>query len=391
VSISSVYTNPYIVENNCSITIVMIEPHIEEVSLWALESAADYVYPKESTCFLLQTSICAQKKVIEIEEKNRDGESEELSDEEAFEIVASSITSNAKPNFLKAINEGRVRMTVVDTEKYALTSCNNFKSVNRVWLNFDYWGETEFIEQDSDLILAMQKDGIICHFLHVDKWKEFAWVGAPWPTSRGNMKWHMCSSMPQAWKAFHNNKVDDLPFPPFPTEDEICSNNEVGPFGNGGISLRSRSWLRKAIRYCPLRVSGFSEEDMKATPCNTSNWDGYNEDQLFSTILRGMGAPLPSLGEASLFGTELRTPNAMMEYYKIDMETQEKMVKKRWWSPPNEKGPIELYREMLNVTKEPIISLSMHKVWGLYKGIWNTPHMQKYCPYLQQILPEQEK
>ena len=87
-----------------------------------------------------------------------------ITDQYAFEQVAYSIKemSSVHPKFLEAINSGRVRMNVLDYEHYHLRSCNNFKGITRLFLNHDFWGNKEFLEQDSDFILNLQSDGIIC-------------------------------------------------------------------------------------------------------------------------------------------------------------------------------------------------------------------------------------
>ena len=381
-NVSHTYTNPEIIAKNCSLTVVIIEPKLSEKSLWVLESAAANIYPMHRTCFVIKTSICKVKR--ELQEKYKS--TRNITDQDAFEQVAYSIKEmgSSHPKFLEAINSGRVRMNVLDYEHYHLKSCNNFKGISRLFLNHDFWGKKEFLEQDSDFILNLQNDGIICRSFSVNNWSEFAYIGAPWPPKK-----HLCAEMSNAWSRFHSGNVANLSFPPFPTEEEICTKHEFGPVGNGGISMRSRQWMRKAVRYCPTMYSGLSDVERKMAPCNgTSN--GFEEDMFFATILRGMGAPLPTLFEASLFGTELRTPNELLDIYRIDNGTLEELVAKRWYSPYTEKGPVELYREM-QTSILFTVSLTFHKPWNFKHGIWDTSHVRKYCPYFQYILPEDEK
>lgn len=381
-NISHTYRNPEIIASNCSLTVVIIEPKLTEKSLWVLESAAANIYPMHRTCFVIKTSICKVKR--ELQEKYK--ATRNITDQFAFEQVAYSIKemSSVHTKFLEAINSGRVRMNVLDYEHYHLRSCNNFKGITRLFLNHDFWGNKEFLEQDSDFILNVQSDGIICRSFHVNNWIEFAYIGSPWPPKK-----YICAEMSNAWSRFHDGNVANLSFPPFPTEDEICSKHEFGPVGNGGISMRSRKWMRKATRYCPTIYSGLSEDERQMAPCNgTSN--SFEEDMFFATILRGMGAPIPTLFEASLFGTELRTPNELLDIYRVDNGTREEFVAKRWYSPYTEKGPVELYREMQK-SNMFTVSLIFHKPWNFKHGIWDTSHVRKYCPYFQYILPEDEK
>ncbi|GFH55142.1 predicted protein [Chaetoceros tenuissimus] len=362
----------------------MIEPKLTEQSLWVLESAAANVYPLHRTCFVIKTSICKVKQ--ELQENSNITKS--ITDQYAFEQVAYSIkeSSIAHPKFLEAINSGRVRMNVLDYEHYDLKSCDNFEGISKLFLNHDFWGNKEYLEQDSDFILNLQNDGIICRPFYVDNWREFAYVGAPWPP-----KTYLRNEMPDSWSRFHDGNVANISFPLFPTEDEIRTKHEFGPVGNGGISMRSRQWMRKATRYCPTIYSGLSEDERKVAPCKGNLDNGFLEDMFFATILRGMGAPLPTLFEASLFGTELRTPNEFLDVYRnIDNGTQEEFTAKRWYSPYTEIGPVELYREMQE-SNMFTVSLTFHKPWIFRHGVWETPHTRKYCPYFQYILPEKEK
>jgi len=124
---------------------------------------------------------------------------------------------------------------------------------------------------------------------------------------------------------FHSHRIDNLlNFPPFPTEDEICSDNKVGPFGNGGMSIHSRLWMKKAIQYCPSYLrSGFSEEEVTSSPCWLDVLEG-SEDFYFAMILKGMGAPLPTVYEASLFSSEMRVPeNFVHQYILTNIELEQ--------------------------------------------------------------------
>jgi len=155
-TIRTTYGNPEIYEKNCSLTVVLFDPNIDKHALWTLESVADNIYPKETTCYLLQTSICQIQAFIK------------LPYEQALETKARIIQDAAKPNFLSAIKKGNVRMSVIDHNKYSLDSCDDFYSPSNVSLHIDYWGDLEFTEYDSDTILMVQSDGIICHPLHIN-------------------------------------------------------------------------------------------------------------------------------------------------------------------------------------------------------------------------------
>jgi hypothetical protein len=95
-----------------------------------------------------------------------------------------------------------------------------------------------------------QVDAVLCHELHMDKWRDVSWVGAPWPARKEKMDgfFVLCHQI-----------------------EEILSN--LVRRANGGCSLRSRSWLRKAIEYCLVVdkvISGLSQDAYDAAPCKAT-------------------------------------------------------------------------------------------------------------------------
>lgn len=96
------------------------------------------------------------------------------------------------------------------------------------------------------------------------------------------------------------------------TFPKVCENGRA-PVGHGSLSLRSRSWMIKAIESCPhTTFSGLKVED---EPFACKVFDAVGHDLYFATILEGINAPMPFAFEASLFSTELFWPDDAWQLY----------------------------------------------------------------------------
>jgi Protein of unknown function (DUF5672) len=390
------YQNPVILERNCSVTVLFVDPNLGKDSMWALESVVANILPLETTCILLQTSVCDvipstqrhinKKGAIIVDDRNQN-------QTELYLRKARRVRDGAEPLFGNLMDRGNVRMNVLNHTRYNLKKCNNFYNPSHLLENYHFWGPDEFLEQDSDLILMMQGDAVLCHELHVDKWRDVAWVGAPWPATKGKREWHFCSFLPKSWKEFHEQGGDGKSAPPFPTANTLCTDTMYGPQGNGGLGLRSRKWLRKAIEYCPVAnrtISGLSQEQHDDAPCKANNVAA--EDIYFVTVLRGLGAPLPNNLEAALFSMELRTPHAIAEQFHLNDTFMEAAIQKRWYSP-NDPSGMDYYRSMMqqahNLTPgtDPLIPIGLHKPWNEFLGkriLEN--YLNEQCPYMRKVV-----
>jgi len=364
------------------VTVLFVDPTLKKNALWALESVAANILPLETTCIVLKTSVCNLL-------GNTDPATVDIYDESSdyYRRKASLVEELAEPLFADLIAKGQVRMTILNDKKYYLESCENFYNPSRMFENYRFWGPDEFVEEDSDFVLMMQADAVLCHELHVDKWRDLAWVGAPWPAKKGDKEWYVCSSMPSMWKAYHTEYGNLTEAPWFPTEDQICSVNEYGPQGNGGLCLRSRSWLRKAIEYCPFHnftITGLTRETFDKTTCKGAS---IAEDFYFSTVLRGMGAPLPTIYEAALFSLETRSPESIVAVFNVSESVREESVAKRWYSPNDPTG-MDYYRTMQQANVlEATVPIGIHKPYnfGLKKRI-NEKYLNEQCPYMRKIM-----
>eukprot|EP01083_Nonionella_stella_P102713 292387_1 len=92
--------------------------------------------------------------------------------------------------------------------------------------------------------------------------------------------------------------------------------------GNGGLSLRSRKAIRKAIQDCPsrewsgLHLSSTEEQNENENSSSCSiHGTNINEDVYFGTVLRATGALLPTALEAALFSVEIVWPEESISMY----------------------------------------------------------------------------
>ena len=203
-----------------------------------------------------------------------------------------------------------------------------------MFLNVDYW-RGAFVEADSDTVLIHQAGSTFCYPLtDLMSLKEYALVGSLWPKDhhplvadplegacRGMpMRWKNWLHPQRRWKMYQEKpelaakhgavaKPKELFNEDFP---KICENGR-GPIGHGSLSLRSRKWMIKAIESCPHTIfSGLKVDD---EPYGCKVFDSVDHDIYFTTILVGIGAPMPFAFEASLFSTELFWPDDVWLLY----------------------------------------------------------------------------
>ena len=393
--IGKIYTNPTIEKLGCSITIVLMEPSISAKTLIALESVAANIRPRNRACFLLQTSVC----------HIQNNSTSEITNDDALSEVVKQVKSSALPSFYRMFQNGQVRVTIVDSAKYKFKACDNFYSPARAWLDHRYWGPDEFNDADPDQVLMIQSDVVLCHPLAIDKWRSYAWVAPPWPPKRaGEGGWCMCKMMPERWRKDHTNTKA----PPFPSEEEMCSDKSKSPIGNGGYSLRSRSWIQRAISYCPHPVYSNLPKNTTARKnphCHVSAF-ADQEDFILTTILRGIGAPFPDVYDAALFGAEMRFPVTFEKKYYSDTNGLESIAETRWFGADEEDVDDATATEnVLNETalerfqrmraeeglETPIIPIGLHKPWAYHSWIKTSAYFKDECPYLFEMLEHVEK
>jgi len=325
-------------------------------------------------------------------------------DEEAESIVFDRIYQLSLPLFQQMIEKGQLRVSFLDHEKYNLKACNNFYNPSAALMNVHFWIDEFINDVDSDTILFMQDDAVLCHSFDIKPWKEFAYVGGVWPKEANSLhpepREGMCVGMPIRWKSWTyplrkwekygypnpNNITLSLTFP------DICSGNGEGPIGNGGLSLRSRKWMVNAIRTCPhLKWSGIAHD------LNNKNHkkirdeyacqvhDNLNEDLYFGTVLRGLRAPLPTAFEASLFSLEMLWPEESLQLYggPITYSAQKKEALALWGKG---KESFAFFQGISFDNKYLSMPIGIHKPWWYHPNeLLLGTEVSEQCPYLRYI------
>lgn len=259
-------------------------------------------------------------------------------------------------------------------------------------MNIRYWAD-EFIDGvDSDHVLFIQDDAVLCHSYQLENYKDLAFVGSVWSKTSFQLKEGMCNGMRMRWSSWvgpqkhwerQQLRLSSIPAKkllPRPsvlintTFPNVCSNGN-GPVGNGGLSLRSRTWAIKAIETCP-HVE-FSDVDMDTRVHACKVYEDINEDLYFGIVLRGIGAPLPSAYQASLFSTEMLWPEQVEEMFGIA------------------EGSVRISGQDLHQVrhdgKRITVPAAVHKPWWYHSSeLLRSPEMDNACPFLQYIFPSEQ-
>lgn len=266
-------------------------------------------------------------------------------------------------------------------------------------MNKNYWVD-EFIDKiDSDSILTIQDDAVLCHNLDIKRWRHFSYVGAVWPKLTSPLNpvpvEGMCAGMRNRWKLWLASqrrwssqeqqsgknlfpKPDKLLDEDFP---DIC-NGGIAPIGNGGLSIRSREWMIDAIMTCPhLKYAGFDHENRNLA-CKVV--EDINEDFYFGTVLLGMKAPLPSAFEASLFSSEMMLPEQVFDMYGLDEKKQNEAVNDLWGPEWSREGLF--HRGILSNGTYFTVPIGFHKSWWYMPNrLLLSDEMVTKCPFLPYI------
>lgn len=234
------YTNADVMEVGCRLTTVLLDPRIPEApfdhSIWyALESVATYA---PYTCVVLQTSAC---KLVTSSATQRS----------PIQTVTERIYERSLPEFRRLMERGMVRISILNHTKYNFTSCSNFFNPSNALMNIHYWKD-EFINNvDSDIILVIQEDAVLCHHFDVNLWDDLAFVGGIWPP-KWSYKFGWCQQLTVLWRALTLKKRLRLMRERNPESktvsilQNLCTNG-YGPTGNGGLSLRNRNWMIRGM------------------------------------------------------------------------------------------------------------------------------------------------
>jgi hypothetical protein len=331
----------YLGNNNvgCRLTVSILDPRPpisgHNHPIWfALESVASYA---PYACVVFHTASC---RVIVMTQNMPNLPSKR----QKSNAAAKFIYERSLPLFRRMMESGLVRINILDSEKYGLSSCDDFGMGNTIFTDIRFWLD-EFIEGiDSNMVLTVQQDSVLCHHFDIDLWKQFAYVGAPWaPWVMGARN---CDGMRDIWRD-NASKCNGLEkHRPDESMSLICTQGHGGLVGNGGLSLRNRNWMVEAIRRCPTGFSGL----------------GAQEDVFFSTVLNALNATMPTAFEAALFSVESIFAEQTFEYF-FALETKDIMetIQRLWGS---ENG-VSLYNRMHRVNSTSYtVPLGFHQPWN---------------------------
>lgn len=319
--------------SECPLTVVFMDPRpanpAETSSAWrfALESVAAF---EPKACVLILTTTSTSTIATETTTA-----AVSIDPAESEARARKHIYQSSLPLLQNMIHDGRVRVSFFDWEAYGLQSATDFGNPTPAFLSANFWKD-EFVDADSDVVLIIQDDSVLCRSIPPSL-KQYAWVGAVWPRqATQKMPFPpegMCDGMANYWKSWlrpqlrwkrwiergklSSGKPVEQPTRLLDSEsfpNNICSQGR-GPLGNGGLSIRSRSWMIRAIETCPHIEYNTKETipDIETSPCRVL--DQVNEDFYFAVVLNGLGAPLPPALEASLFSVEMLWPHEVSSMY----------------------------------------------------------------------------
>ena len=375
------YTNSAVVQDGCRLTTVIMDPRIPEASFnhsvwYTLESVATYA---PYTCFVVQTSACNI-----LLGKNATPQMQ-------LSTVSQRIYERSLPLFRRMMERGQVRIAILNHTKYKLKSCSDFFNPSSALMNIHYWKD-EFIDNvDSEMILVVQDDAVLCHPFDISLWNDLAFVGGLWPP-KWSYKFGWCHQMAVLWKGLilaKQNRLRRQNQPQYQSVSQLknlCTNG-YGPTGNGGFSLRNKNWMIRAIQECPYLP--FSGTTNKNTECSLKKFQ--NEDLYFGTVLLGLEAPLPSAYEAALFSTEMLWPEQAEEFFGTYTQSQRNaLIERRWGSdglPLFERmqNP-KVYGADFNASLLRTVSIGLHKPWHYQPNdILDGKQVTAECKFLKYI------
>eukprot|EP00590_Aulacoseira_subarctica_P009972 CAMPEP_0172419290 /NCGR_PEP_ID=MMETSP1064-20121228/5737_1 /TAXON_ID=202472 /ORGANISM="Aulacoseira subarctica , Strain CCAP 1002/5" /LENGTH=423 /DNA_ID=CAMNT_0013158709 /DNA_START=161 /DNA_END=1432 /DNA_ORIENTATION=- len=280
------------------------------------------------------------------------------------EVSARAIYDRSLPLHRRMMERGQVRIGILEIGSYNIKACESWDA-NNLYTNVDFWKNEFFDGIDSNAILLVQDDAILCRYFNVTPWKEYAYVGSPWDPD--NNEYNFCDIVRGQWRKYAKrcsllNLVSELPDSP-----GVC-------FGNGGVSLRNRMWTIQVLQECPFH--------------------SWNEDLYFSAVFNGFRAPLPTSFEASLFSAETILPDDVLLKLNITLspiEIEETKTRLLGRSGIYEKRDrTELFDDAGSKQTLRTIPLFFHQAWRyLDPEFLVSAQMKKEYKFYQYIDPSQ--
>ncbi len=433
------YGKEVLEHTKCHVTVLFMDPRFPHFprghpAWFALESVGKFL---PNACVLIQTSKCSFPVPVEGSESTSVRESEGGSDKDEPTVesaIYQRIYDTSLPLFQDMISRGHVRVTFLNHTKYDLEACDNYANPSSAMMNIHYWSDMDHANEnenengseteieihgeyiagvDSDTVLVMQDDAVICHEMDLSLYKQYAYVGGVFRKFHPFMQNHkLCHELFIRWAMFLGKKMGDDS-----TGMEhfmhFCGGDGSAPIGNGGFSLRSRSAMRSAIETCPNeRWSGIISLDAGtdadtdidvgnetshnpasslSLPCQSKG--SMNEDIYFATILRGTGALMPSAFDAALFSVEQLWPEESLDQYRGPTELEERVRtamdastmyrgstltsagRRSWWN---------FWMAEDVVHRDDTVPFGFHKPWWYFEvDLLQSKDLNDQCPLLQ--------
>jgi hypothetical protein len=370
------YTSTDILRNGCSLTVALTDPRIPQHGynhpVWfMLESVASFV---PYACVVVHTASCQiikQTSNIPVSPTVHQ-----------VEVAAHFIYERSLPLFRRMMERGQVRIAILEKGSFNIEKCAEW-DISKITMNLKFWKEQFINGTDSDMILFVQSDSVLCHYFDINLWAQFAYVGAPW--GKGGLWPSSCDFIRNQWRSWAPqcsllNPDLDLPL--------FCTQGHGGAVGNGGFSLRNRTWMIRAIESCPTQYSGLESFSLTTTT---------PEDVYFSVILTGMHAAMPSAFEASLFSVEAMFPEqAAKEYFDVLPFEFNETIRRLWGNDTgllmyDRMHQVETYFSNTSIESTTVargfgtIPIGFHTPWYHHSEILNRTQIQQECKFLKFI------
>ena len=316
-------------------------------------------------------------------------------------------------------------MTFLNPNDYPrlIGQCGAIANPTAVLMHQKFWSDhfvtfgtdkDEHPDPDPDQILVLQDDAVLCRPpMSMDDWDtDWAYAGAPWPPlPTDHVPWPpkgRCHEIPSKYRDWiirpssqqrsrvvrpssnvrgrqeeeeagaSANKTATPPSSSLP--DSIYVDCRYSVLGNGGFSLRRRSWMQRVISTCPnLSDSGIRKDVVLSSSSSSHDCvsDEPSEDLYFSTLLHAMKAPLPTPRQAANFGVEtLFAEDVVLPPESEDHDTDLPGL-----------GSIPQLPHIVVGNRTLTIPVGFHKPWWyIPRDVLLSPQLAEACPFLPLVM-----
>mmetsp|Transcript_21398 Transcript_21398/g.31962 ORF Transcript_21398/g.31962 Transcript_21398/m.31962 type:complete len:281 (-) Transcript_21398:320-1162(-) len=199
---------------------------------------------------------------------------------------------------------GRVRVHFLDDVKYRKAPCSNWERSPTKFISSAVYYQEEFdADNDSDHILFIwgTDNALWCRPFDLAKWDHFAYVGAPWTGGAHYLaaEWEKMATFGAKYEK-NGDGADEIEYGLF---ESLGDPANISIVGSDRLTLLNKKWILRAINNCPqVQLSMLPGDIVSQKNCKAK---GRPEAEIyFGCVLRGIGAPMPSTFEASLFAAK---------------------------------------------------------------------------------------